>query len=95
MRRRFLIIFSVVIFLAAGFSARAYSSPGKPAGFVNDFAGIFTAEQKINLEEKLRGFSASTSNEIAVVTINSLEGDTIENYANKLLVNGELVKKKR
>jgi uncharacterized protein len=64
--------------------AFAYSSPGNPSGYVNDFAGVFTPEQKSMLENKLSAFNASTTNEIAVVTVKSLGGDYIENYAVQL-----------
>jgi uncharacterized protein len=95
MWRRFLIIFSVIVFLTVGFSARAYSSPGKPAGFVNDFAGILDSSQKANLETKINSFNATTSNEISVVTIKSLDGDTIENYTNKLFTEWGIGKSKK
>jgi len=84
MWRRSLAIFSFVIFLTAGFLARAYYNPGKPAAFVSDFAGVLTAEQAGALENKLSAFNATTTNEIAVAIIKSLEGDTIENFANEL-----------
>jgi len=62
----------------------AYVSPGQPSGFVNDFVGVFSVEEKNILEEKLSNFSKTYGNEIAVVTINNLGGDYIENYAVKL-----------
>lgn len=65
-------------------SVLAYVSPGSPTGFVSDYAGVLTVDQKSSLEQKLQTYEASTTNEIAVVTINSLDGDTIENYSIKL-----------
>ncbi len=59
----------------------AYQSPGTPHGFVNDFAGLFNAEQRVNLEAKLSAFENDTRNEIAVVTVKNLGGDTVENFA--------------
>ena len=76
-----------LVFLALFFflsSAGAYTSPGVPAGFVNDFAQIMGAEARMQLEQKLVQFEKDTTNEISVVTINSLQGDTIENFAEKL-----------
>lgn len=52
-----------------------------PNGFVNDFAQILTSEQKNALEQKLSQFEKDSSHEISIVTIKSLEGDTIEEYA--------------
>lgn len=78
------IVASTAIFLSLVTFCSAYKSPGSPQGFVNDFAGVLTNEQKTTLEAKLTAFQTETTNEIVVTTINSLEGDTIENYANEL-----------
>lgn len=75
--------------------AFAYSSPGKPAGFVDDFANILTTEQKSALEQKLVSFNASTTNEIAIVTIKSLEGDYVEHYAEQLFNEWQIGKAKK
>jgi uncharacterized protein len=64
--------------------AFAYQNPGAPTGHVSDYANLLTAQQKSLLELKLSGFDTLSGNEIAVVTINSLDGDTIENYASSL-----------
>jgi len=66
------------------FFASAYTRPGRPTSFVNDYARILSANEKSNLDSKLATFAAETSNEISVVTIKSLDGDYIENYAVKL-----------
>lgn len=73
-----------LLFLSTTLFTFAFTVPGKPTGYVNDFASLFTIEQKNLLESKLALFNASTSNEIAVVTITSLEGDYIEHYAAEL-----------
>ena len=53
-------------------------------GFVNDFAGIFTEEEKTQMESFITDFEKNTTAEIVVVTINSLEGLTIEQYTYEL-----------
>lgn len=45
-----------------------------PPRLVNDLAGIFTPVQQRLLEQELRRFDDSTSNQIAVVTLPSLDG---------------------
>lgn len=65
-------------------SVHAYTSPGKPTGFVNDFAGIIPASDKTVLETTLTNFQKQTGNEIAIVTIPTLEDETIESYEVKL-----------
>lgn len=72
------------LLLSLQISVYAFTVPDRPTGYVNDYAGILSADVKQNLEEKLQSFTASTSNEIAVVTIPSLEGETVERYATKL-----------
>ena len=59
----------------------AYVSPGKPVGFVNDFAGMMSYEARMTLESRLFDFQKSTCNEITVVTIPSLQSEGIENFA--------------
>lgn len=82
---RFLAIFFVsIFFIGGGLTAQAYSNPGQPSGFVNDYAGILSAEEAAALEEKLKSFTAESSNELALVIINSLDGDTVENFARRL-----------
>ncbi len=62
----------------------AYTSPGKPTGLVNDFAGVLSAGQRAALENKLGNFERPAGVQVAVVTVTSLGGDTIEDYAVKL-----------
>ncbi len=54
----------------------------KPVGLVNDFANLFTPAYKQTLEQDLSKFKSIS--EISVVTVESLQGDSIENYAQKL-----------
>jgi uncharacterized protein len=84
--------YRVTFFLAAfllltafgGHTVLAYQSPGKPTGFVNDFAGVIDATSRAALEQTLTEFKTETTNEIAVVTITTLDGDTLENFSNEL-----------
>ncbi|KKU57730.1 MAG: hypothetical protein UX81_C0030G0002 [Parcubacteria group bacterium GW2011_GWA2_47_12] len=62
----------------------AYASPGKPSGFVNDFAGLLAEDARVGLEEKLSGFAQTSGNEIVVATVATLGDDTIENFAEEL-----------
>ncbi len=64
--------------------AFAYSSPGKPTGFVNDLAGVMSAQERQDVQAKLVALERETGFEVAVVTVKSLGGDTVENYAVKL-----------
>lgn len=55
-----------------------------PPKLVNDYAGVLSKEQVDILEQKLVALDDSTSNQIAVVLIKSLEDYPIEEYALKL-----------
>src|SRR3989344_6064897 len=83
------IIFAVMLPIAA----LAYMSPGVPQGFVSDFAGLLTPEQKQDLEMKAQALFSSSTNEIAVVTVPSLGGDTAENFSTKLFEDWKIGKR--
>lgn len=72
------------VFLFCMIPASAYYSPGSPSGFVNDYAKMMSDGARTQLEAKLTQFEKDISNEISVVTIDSLKGDSIENFAEKL-----------
>jgi uncharacterized protein len=65
-------------------TAFAYTSPGVSVGFVNDFAGVLSEQTESALNETLTAFSASTTNEVVVVTVPTIGDEYIEQYAVKL-----------
>ncbi|MDP3954245.1 MAG: TPM domain-containing protein [bacterium] len=71
--------------LALLFSALVFSQNfPKPVGYVNDFADILPAEIETQLSAKLSDYQQKTSIEIAVVTVQSLEGYEVDDYTNRL-----------
>ena len=80
MRKIFLLIFLVSIPIAVF----AYTSPGKPTGYVNDFAGVLSADQEQTIENKLHSLETSTGVQFSVVTVDSLGDETVETYATRL-----------
>ncbi|MFA5317966.1 MAG: TPM domain-containing protein [Patescibacteria group bacterium] len=76
-------IIIILLFLIAS-PALAYYNPGAPTGFVNDYANIIEDGLQQEMENKLTQFEQESSNEISVVTIQNLDGDYIENFAEKL-----------
>jgi len=56
----------------------------QPQGYVSDWAGVFTPEQKSALEQRLAEARKTTGAELAVVTLPSLMGGEINDFANKL-----------
>jgi uncharacterized protein len=71
MKKKLIIILSIIS-LALG--AQIPKRPIPPR-LVNDFAHVFTPEQAANLEARLDDFSNSTTTQITVVTVNSLNGN--------------------
>lgn len=53
----------------------------RPAADVNDFAGVLTPAQKESLEARCRQLREKTGAELAVVTLKSLEGEQIDDFA--------------
>jgi uncharacterized protein len=54
------------------------------AGRVNDTANLIPPEQRQRIEAKLAQFEQQTGNQVAVLTIDSLEGEALEDYAHKV-----------
>jgi len=83
-------VLTIVFFLHAllfvnNASAQNIIAKPSPATLVTDVAGVLSPEQKQALENKLVAIDDSSSNQIAVVIIPSLDGYPKEEYANKLL----------
>jgi uncharacterized protein len=53
----------------------------KPSGYVNDLAGMLSPVAELKLENFLRDFEAGDSTQLVVLTIDSLEGEPIEDYS--------------
>ena len=71
------------LFANNSFAQNIITKPNPPT-LVTDVAGVLTPEQKQALENKLVAIDDSSSNQIAVVIIPSLDGYPKEEYATKL-----------
>src|SRR5246127_481186 len=70
------------ILLITGISARAEPvSQLQPTGYVNDFAAVLDPGTKAQIEDLCRQVDGKASAQIALVTVNSLDGQDIESYA--------------
>ena len=78
------ILYSVLVLLLLGISASAQNFPEKPTTLVNDYTNTLSAGETAALEQKLVAFNDSTSTQIAVVLIQSLEGYDVADYAVRL-----------
>ncbi|NCC50416.1 MAG: hypothetical protein EOM20_04285 [Spartobacteria bacterium] len=56
----------------------------KPSGYVNDFAHVMPPQQAQALERQLAELEQKTGAEVAVVTVDTLDGGEIDDFANRL-----------
>jgi uncharacterized protein len=86
------VIAPALLFAALYATAAAADFP-KYTGYVNDFSNVLPAETRAELEELLRATAAETTAEIAVATVPSLDGMSVEEYANRLFLEWGIGKK--
>lgn len=80
-KHKFWLSFSFLLLTLTVFSK---DLPPVSKTLVNDYAGVLDADQRQMLEQKLVGYFDSTSTQIAVVIENSLEGDDLFDYCQRL-----------
>jgi len=90
------IFLSLLLLLQAALFARAQQIPEapNPPRLVNDFAGVLSADEVQALEQKLISYEDSTSNQVAIVLIKSLDGADVADYAVKLALKWGIGSKK-
>ena len=81
-------VVGTVIFLLAVTLAWAQSDALlqslKPTGYVDDFAAVMQPSQRAGLESYLQELDQKTGAQMAVVTLKSLDGGEIRDFANRL-----------
>ncbi len=85
MKWHFKLFFSFLL-VAASITGWAQQLPSKPnpPKLVNDFAGVLSGAEEQQLEQQLVAYDDTTSNQVAIVLIKTLDGYPIEEYANRL-----------
>jgi len=79
-----LVAAALVVLLVVAVPALALEVPSAPQGRVSDYAGVLTADQRRDLEGKLARFEEETTNQVTVVIISTLGGDSLEDYSIRL-----------
>src|SRR5688572_21312218 len=76
----------LVLYIISAFTVNAQDFPPRPdpPKLVNDMAGMLDAGEVQMLENKLVAFDDSTTIQIAVVILTTLDGYPIDDYAFKL-----------
>lgn len=81
MRKKIITILFALLLIVP--SVLALSVP-KTIGYVNDFANVIDDNVERQLEQTISDYEKQTSNEIVLVTIASLEGESIESFTMRL-----------
>lgn len=85
MRNRFkLFLTSALLFVSFLTVAQNIPARPNPPRLVNDLAGVLSPQEEQQLESELVAYDDSTSNQIAIVLINTLDDYPIEEYATRL-----------
>lgn len=75
---------SVLVLAAALCAQQVPAQYEKPAGYLSDFAHVVDAADADAIEQYASSLRTSTGAEVAVVTIRSLNGEPVEDFANNL-----------
>src|SRR6476620_5223783 len=84
MKRKIKVVAWLLLFLPLFSVAQNSPKRPEPARLVNDLAGVLSADQQNTLERKLVAYDDSTSNQVAVVLVKTLDEYPIEEYSLKL-----------
>jgi uncharacterized protein len=79
-----LLILVTYLFLFPPLHASALGIP-KLQGYVNDYANMISGSSRATLEEELKVFEQSDSTQLVILTLPSLEGETVEDYSIKVV----------
>lgn len=82
LRVRVGVVLLAALAVSAVFVATASAAPNYPelTGRIIDQAGLFSASDKADIESELAAIEQTSTDQIAVVTVNSLDGYSIEDY---------------
>lgn len=81
MKRLYICILLIFLFISISCGKKTDIVFPKPQGYVNDFTYLLTTEENNYLEYQLTILEEDTTAEVVVITIDSLEGHSIEDYA--------------
>lgn len=84
-----------LLLACTAFAASAQTAPTFPAltGRVVDAANLLKPDERAGIEQKLKSHEDKTSDQVVVATVPSLQGLTVEDYANRLFRHWQLGEK--
>ena len=93
-RLTFLVCFYLAGWLLDSYAIQAQAIP-TPTGYVNDYAHVIDEASKQRLEQLCRELESKTEAQLAFVTVSSLNGEPVEDYAVKLFEQWGIGKKEK
>jgi uncharacterized protein len=87
--------FSLTVLVLCLYGLALAQTLPKPSGYVNDFARVLDQPSRQRIEQLCQELETKTGVELTVVTVNSLNGEPIEDYAVKLFQQWGIGKKDR
>jgi len=82
--KKILALLALVIFILSGSQAQDIPDSPEPPKLVNDLADALRDEEEDYLEQKLLAWEDSTSNQLAIVLVKSLDGMDVADYSVRL-----------
>ncbi|MFC1483538.1 TPM domain-containing protein [Candidatus Neomarinimicrobiota bacterium] len=79
--RNFKSLLLISVLLISSLAAAGLQIPGKPAARVNDYAHLFSRQEAAYLEQKLAAWETATSNQLAIATFESLQGEELNDVS--------------
>ncbi|UCG11101.1 MAG: TPM domain-containing protein [Deltaproteobacteria bacterium] len=86
---------AVLVLLLAVVCAQALEVPPRPKGRVSDYTGTLSSKEIRSLDQMLATFERETTNQLAVLIIPTLAGDSLEDYSIRLAEKWQLGQKER
>ncbi len=84
MKKKSIYLWAPLLLLSWAFSVLALQILERPDGRVTDRTGTLTGNQIAGLERKLADFEKETTNQVVVVLLPSLQGESLEDYSIRL-----------
>jgi uncharacterized protein len=92
MKRRALYLLLLAVIVPA--SAEKVASMPAPTGYIDDYVGVLSSPVKTEMEATARELHDKTRAQVFLVTINTLEGEPVETFANELFAKWKIGEKK-
>ena len=89
------VVLIFVIVMCSALHAAAETKIPKLEQRVSDFTNTLSFQEWQQLDHLLKSFEDSTSTQVVVLMINSLEGESIEEYANKAFTENKIGQAKK